>query len=53
MGFDEVIQIRCTSLQKERWEEAAKLDRRRFTDWVRMQLDDAADKAIEESEGKK
>ncbi len=51
-GKSEQVNIRCSSEQRERWEEAAKVDRRTLTDWVRIQLDDAADKAIEEAEEK-
>ncbi|WP_013629634.1 type II toxin -antitoxin system TacA 1-like antitoxin [Rubinisphaera brasiliensis] len=46
----EQVVIRCTSTQRERWERAAELDRRTLTDWVRIQLDDAADRAIQAAE---
>ncbi|MBR9802803.1 DUF1778 domain-containing protein [bacterium] len=46
----EQIGVRCSSEQRERWERAAELDRRTLTDWVRIQLDDAADKAIQAAE---
>ena len=46
----EYIGIRATGTQRERWEQAAELDRRTLTDWIRLQLDDAADKAIQAAE---
>lgn len=50
---DEQIGIRVTSEQRQRWEQAAKLDRRTLTDWIRVQLDDASDAAIEIAEKKR
>ncbi|WP_437188288.1 hypothetical protein SH668x_001726 [Planctomicrobium sp. SH668] len=40
----EYIGIRATEEQRRRWEQAAAADRRTLTDWIRIQLDDAADK---------
>lgn len=48
----EYIGIRATSTQRDRWEQAAELDRRTLTDWIRLQLDDAADRAIQAAEKK-
>ncbi len=50
---DEQIGIRVTSEQRQRWEQAAELDRRTLTDWIRLQLDDASDAAIEAAERKR
>jgi len=50
---DEQIGIRVTSGQRQRWEQAAGLERRTLTDWIRLQLDDASDSAIKHSTKKK
>jgi len=50
----EQVNIRCTDGQRSRWEQAAAIDRRTLTDWIRIRLDDAADEAIEnQGKGKK
>ncbi len=49
----EYIGIRATSEQRRRWEQAAELERRTLTDWIRLQLDDASDDAIEAAEKKR
>jgi len=46
MAKEERTEIRMTSEQRKRWEQAAKADRRTLTDWIRIQLDDAADRAM-------
>jgi len=43
---DEYIGLRATTEQRTFWEAAAAKDRRTLTDWIRIQLDDAATKAI-------
>jgi uncharacterized protein (DUF1778 family) len=48
----EQVHIRCSSSQRDAWEHAAELDRRTLTDWIRIQLDDAAKQAIEAAEKK-
>lgn len=49
---DEKMFVRCTASQKTAWEQAAALDRRDLSDWVRIQLDDAANRAIQAAEKK-
>ena len=46
----ERINLRVTDSQRSRWEAAAKKDRRPLADWIRIQLDDAADRALEQPE---
>lgn len=46
------VGIRCTEEQRQLWEQAAAADRRTLTDWIRIQLDDAAEKALERSQEK-
>lgn len=53
MNLTELIQVRCSTEQKERWLRAAEIDRRKLADWIRIQLDDTADKVIELEENKK
>ncbi|QDT53018.1 hypothetical protein Pan44_10330 [Caulifigura coniformis] len=43
----ERINLRVTDAQLVRWEAAAKKDRRPLADWMRLQLDDSADRALE------
>ena len=43
---------RCTVEQKRKWEAAAKLDRRRFSEWARIALDEVADAQIAAAEEK-
>lgn len=48
----ELVQVRCSTEQRERWLRAAEIDRRRLADWIRLALDDMADKIIEAEEKK-
>lgn len=50
MALDERTEIRMTTAQRKRWEQAAAADRRTLTDWIRIQLDDAADRQLEQNE---
>ncbi len=43
---DQQVNIRASDEQKQRWEDAAAADRRTLTDWIRIQLDDAADRQL-------
>lgn len=43
----------CHPDQKRQWEKAAELAKRSFSDWARIILDEAAEKAIAEEETKK
>ncbi len=38
----EVIQIRCSDVEKQDWTEAAKLERITLSDWIRKALRDAS-----------
>lgn len=46
----EQVHIRCTSSQRDAWEAAAQLDRRTLTDWIRIRLDDAAERELKAAE---
>lgn len=47
----ERITIRCSLSQKsDLWEKAASIDRRALAEWIRITLDDAAEKMISEHE---
>ncbi|WP_437224663.1 DUF1778 domain-containing protein [Planctomicrobium sp. SH661] len=46
------VNIRCEDSQKTVWERAAAADRRTLTDWIRIQLDDAAARQLEEQADK-
>ncbi|MBX3438008.1 MAG: DUF1778 domain-containing protein [Planctomycetaceae bacterium] len=54
MPIDDVkterLMIRFTTEQRERWERAAAADRRTLTDWIRIQLDDAAERQLAATE---
>lgn len=50
---DEKLFVRCSSSQKTAWEQAATLERRELSDWVRLALDDAADKALKAADKSK
>jgi len=53
MSKGEQVNIRCSDSQRQWWEAAAAKDRRTLTDWIRIQLDDAATKAIgQQDDGK-
>jgi hypothetical protein len=43
-GKTERITIRCTIAQRERWEHASDVERRNLADWIRIALDDTADR---------
>lgn len=43
----------CRASQKGRWEKARKIAKRSLSDWMRIVLDEAADRAIAEAEAKK
>ncbi len=53
MSKDIQVNIRCEDSQKTRWERAAAADRRTLTDWIRIQLDDAADRQLAEKPPRK
>jgi|GEM_PF-4062630 len=53
MGMEERTEIRMTTEQRKRWQAAACADRRTLTDWIRIQLDDAADRQLQASEAEK
>ncbi len=48
------LNIRCTSdSQYELWAEAAGIDKRKVSDWARIQLDEAASRQLHEQSTKK
>lgn len=42
MARKDVVQIRCSEAEKERWREAADSERLELSGWIRMVLDRAA-----------
>lgn len=54
---DEPLEVQfggyCRASQKGRWEKARKIAKRSLSDWMRIVLDEAADRAIAEAEAKK
>jgi hypothetical protein len=49
----EDIHFRCTAEQRTKWEQAASIDKRTLTDWIRIHLDEIADAAVKKSAKKK
>jgi len=43
---------RCSIEQKKRWEAAAKLAKRKFSDWARLAMDEIAESQIAAAEAK-
>jgi len=44
---------RCTAEQRKRWEAAARAEKRTFSDWMRLALDEVAERILAESQPKK
>jgi len=51
-NMSERFRGRCTPEQKRRWEKAARLARRKLSDWIRISLDELSDSQIEAAEKK-
>jgi hypothetical protein len=45
--FDDTFRGRCAAAQKQLWEKAARMERRDLSDWIRIQLDDAAARQLQ------
>jgi uncharacterized protein (DUF1778 family) len=45
----EDVHFRCTPQQRANWEQAASLDQRTLTDWIRIHLDKIADVALKKA----
>jgi hypothetical protein len=43
---------RCSKEQKRKWEAAAKLAKRKFSDWARLAMDEIADAQLLAAQGK-
>lgn len=52
-GKENHFRGRCTAEQRKRWEAAAKVAQRTFSDWMRLRLDAAADKDIADAKSAK
>lgn len=50
IDFDDEIVLRCLTVDRARWEAAAKRDLRTLDDWIKTRLDAAANRELRDSQ---
>lgn len=50
--LEETFRGRCSAAQKKLWEQAARIEKRNLSDWIRIVLDDAAEKVVSKTQKK-